>query len=348
MQDYFGINKYYLGERMKTLMLLTLIFKGLWAGFERHCFTIVNVRRYATEDFYSCHNLVTVYSVARCSVKNKNGVIKYLIVDELAELHTAHYINQLEPQKPRTLVSIQSVNLADLSLVCGPAVEPDDIKVSLVNNLGRRVSGVMAVTINGANRELRKLKESRPLSVYQIEAQFGLATENHWHDGKVWEKSTYSHLHKPKIDQILSSIEASNQRKMFEYCGVDSSSQAAYEMAVQGLLRPAIKSPTIVYGIKCIHFEPPNFTLELHCINETEAYLTTLVHDFGIALKTNAVCSKIRCIRYGHLTVRDALLRSQWKLQDLYDNMYQCGNVLRAMPDTTPKLTSQGDKAGIR
>lgn len=70
--------------------------------------------------------------------------------------------------------------------------------------------------INRANAGLSKLKDSRPISVYQIKAQFGQATEDHWYDGKIWEKTTIAHLRKGVVDAVLSSIQASNQRNMFE------------------------------------------------------------------------------------------------------------------------------------
>lgn len=38
-------------------------------------------------------------------------------------------------------------------------------------------------------------------------------------------------------------------------------SQEAYELAAQGLLGPVGKSPPILKGLRCIHFQPPSFTL---------------------------------------------------------------------------------------
>lgn len=39
------------------------------------------------------------------------------------------------------------------------------------------------------------------------------------------------------------------------------SSQEAYEMAAQGLLGPEGKTVPILTGLRCTHFQPPNFTL---------------------------------------------------------------------------------------
>lgn len=47
----------------------------------------------------------------------------------------------------------------------------------------------------------------------------------------------------------------------YRYSNVDMCSQEAYEKAVQGLLGPDGKSLPILTGLRCIRFEPPNFTL---------------------------------------------------------------------------------------
>jgi len=48
--------------------------------------------------------------------------------------------------------------------------------------------------------------------------------------------------------------------------GVDVQSQRAYELACEGLLRPATHnqpafSGPVVYDIRCVHYRPPDFTL---------------------------------------------------------------------------------------
>lgn len=48
---------------------------------------------------------------------------------------------------------------------------------------------------------------------------------------------------------------------IYRLCGVDIQSQAAYELAVQGLIRPANSNIPMIYTIKCTDFSPPEFTL---------------------------------------------------------------------------------------
>ena len=49
---------------------------------------------------------------------------------------------------------------------------------------------------------------------------------------------------------------------LFRNAGVQPNSQEAYEMACQGIIRPQDSdSPPVLYGVKCIEFTPPDFTL---------------------------------------------------------------------------------------
>lgn len=73
------------------------------------------------------------------------------------------------------------------------------------------------VGLNKGNRYIDKLNLSRPTSVYQVKGEFGIATDTHWDDGKVWEKATYAHLSKGSIDRVMASIQASNQKSLFQY-----------------------------------------------------------------------------------------------------------------------------------
>ena len=70
--------------------------------------------------------------------------------------------------------------------------------------------------VNRGTIHAQKFLQNRPTSVYQVKGIFGLATDTHWDDGKVWEKSTFVHLSKDKMYRVLSSIQASNQKHMFE------------------------------------------------------------------------------------------------------------------------------------
>lgn len=111
-------------------------------------------------------------------------------------------------------------------------------------------------------------------------------------------------------------------------CGYDIHSQECYELAIKGLVRPVERTIPVVYGIKCIHFEPPEFTLEVQCINMNENYLLQMAYDLGLRLKTLSVCTGLRCIRYGCFTINETLLLKHLQIEEITRNMKKCKKLL--------------------
>ena len=60
---------------------------------------------------------------------------------------------------------------------------------------------------------------------------------------------------------------------------------------------------------------------EIHSINEQCDEFASMIHGIGLQLKSTAVCMGIRRLRYGHFDVSHALLRQQWTLGDVVDNL---------------------------
>ncbi|XP_050743881.1 pseudouridylate synthase TRUB2, mitochondrial isoform X2 [Drosophila biarmipes] len=223
-------------------------------------------------------------------------------------------------------------DLSDHVLSAGPRYLPKDLSCSTVSSLGDYTSGVLLFGINKGTGQSSRIRKNRPVRVYHITGRLGCATENHLPDSRVTMRANHRHVSADRISGLAASMQASHQRKMFELCGVDLQTQEAYEMACRGLLRPANENQPIVYGIKLIHFDRPHFTLELHSINETQDYLTALVHDLALELRTAAHCSQLRCVRHAHFDVRDSLLRNSWHLPGIIKNLRHQGDILRAHP----------------
>jgi hypothetical protein len=62
---------------------------------------------------------------------------------------------------------------------------------------------------------------------------------------------------------------------------------------------------------------------EIHSINEYCDYFSEMIHDIGINLKSTAVCTGIRRLRYGPFDLSHALLRQDWTLENIVDNLQQ-------------------------
>lgn len=68
--------------------------------------------------------------------------------------------------------------------------------------------------------------------------------------------------------------------------------------------------------------------VEIQCINENEYYLMKLINDIGLTLKSNAVCTKIRQIKFGHFDLQHALLRKHWTLENILNNITVCKEII--------------------
>ena len=85
---------------------------------------------------------------------------------------------------------------------------------------------------------------------------------------------------------------------------------------------------------------------EVHAINEQTELLIRLVNDIGTKLKTWAVCSGARRLRYGIFTPDQALVVPQWRLDPVVEAMQACRTTqaqhrLARSPTLTPLPASQ-------
>lgn len=136
----------------------------------------------------------------------------------------------------------------------------------------------------------------------------------------------------------------SSQLFCFRLCGVDIQSQTAYELAAKGPIRPLDSEIPVIYGIKCVEFNLPDFTIgkmyycnyfphhnlsEIHCINEYEMYLKALIHEIGIKMNSTAHCTALQCLRQSCFTLDHALLRKHWVLEHILTNIEECSKLLK-------------------
>ncbi|KAG7244641.1 hypothetical protein INR49_029660 [Caranx melampygus] len=134
------------------------------------------------------------------------------------------------------------------------------IRVGVGHRLDAFSSGVL---VGNGNKILNDLYRTRVTRDYTLEGEFGTATDDFSYTGRVMER----------------------------YSNVDMRSQEAYELAVQGLLGPEGKSQPILTGLRCIHFQPPNFTLEVQCLNELRNICAKL------CMRSDLSCAALQCVK---------------------------------------------------
>ncbi|XP_055548377.1 pseudouridylate synthase TRUB2, mitochondrial [Wyeomyia smithii] len=297
---------------------------------------------YAPVAWRYLNGVINVYKPARLTVQQ----VRHTIIGNLCR-----DLNQMKVRPPLQRIAIESgtnskylvrrtEDLSDNVLVAGPRYQTEDVKVRMSANHGRLTSGVLVLGINKGISMAYQIQQNRPLRVYRITGFLGKATESHFEGSRVTAKATVNHIGSDKIGRLLASMQASHQKKMFELCGIDIQSQAAYDMAVKGTIRPADNSQPMIYGIKLVEFRRPFFTIEIHAIDETEAYMGTLIHEIGLSLKSVAYCVSIRCIRHGHFELEYSLLRNDWNLQSILSSMAYTNQLIRQHPEILKQSSS--------
>ncbi|XP_046866046.1 mitochondrial mRNA pseudouridine synthase Trub2-like [Drosophila willistoni] len=303
-------------------------------------------------------SLTKVYDAATV-FRHLNGVLNVYKPAGMKVIHVRNAIlanickglNELEQREPRKLSEdrpllgtgtaadsvfhnmAKNTDLSDHILASGSRYLPADIRCATVASLGEHTSGVLLFGLNKGLRQSSRIQRNRPVRIYHVTGRLGIATENHLPDSRITVRSNYKHISAERLSGLASSMQASHQRKMYELCGVDLQTQAAYELACKGLIRPADNSQPVLYGIKLIEFERPRFTLEIHAINETEDYLAAIVHDMALELRTVAHCVQLRCIRHSHFEVGESLLRHGWHLPGIMKNLRQQKEILKSHPE---------------
>ncbi|XP_066112169.1 pseudouridylate synthase TRUB2, mitochondrial [Saccopteryx bilineata] len=220
-------------------------------------------------------------------------------------------------EKELTLRATSVPTLTNHPLVCGPAFS--SLKVGVGHRLDVQASGVLVLGVGRGRSLLTDMYNAHLTKDYTVRGLLGKATDDFSEDGQLVEKTTYDHVTREKLDRILALIQGSHQKSLVMYSSLDLQTQEAYEMAVRGLIRPMNKSPMLITGIRCLHFAPPEFLLEVQCMHETQKQLRRLVHEIGLELKTTAVCCQVRRTREGCFTLDDALLRAQWDFHSIQD-----------------------------
>nr|XP_022900028.1 mitochondrial mRNA pseudouridine synthase Trub2 [Onthophagus taurus] len=264
----------------------------------------------------------------------KTNHVRKMIVNRICE-----GLNELDYRPNSALISIEGKpstelsvvlkpNLADDPLVVGPRYQFNDLPCSWSNYLGTSTSGVLLLGLKRGTTTTKYIRENKPTRAYRITGSLGYSTDNYYKDGHIVERTTFKHVKLAHIERLLSYMQAMHQKKMFELCGVDIKSQTAYELATKGLIRPINSKIPLIYGLKCIKFDPPDFTIEIQCINEYETYLKALIHEIGTKLNSSAHCTGLQCIRHSYFIIDNALLRHQWNLENILRNKEQCENII--------------------
>ncbi|KAM3917163.1 pseudouridylate synthase TRUB2, mitochondrial-like [Leptodactylus fuscus] len=281
--------------------------------------------------FRMLHGIFSVYKPPGTKWKSLRDTIEIKLLQELNSLKQSPPRQKILflPQSNEDSSGVELTKvvtsvpvLADHTLVKGPSFTY--LKIGMGHKLDTKSSGVFVLGIGNGNKLLTDMYDKHYTKDYTVAGMFGKATDDFSDVGKVIEKTTYNHITRDRLDRVLAMIQGANQKALLMHSHVDLKSQEAYEMAVRGQLRPKAKSPPIVLGLRCVEFTPPNFTLEVQCMHETQQYLRKLIHEIGLELRSSAVCTKVRRTRDGPFTLDCALTHGHWDLNSIINAIKEC------------------------
>lgn len=285
--------------------------------------SLVKSTNYAPDIYRSLNGIVLVYKPPRFTFKDLIDEVRNRLSDQLNQLKprplATHLVVDSEENKIATVP-----NLADHPLVVGPRYNPWELQVgSPFPRLTYRSSGLTILLLGGANRYyLRRMNRANLVSIYHIEGRFGYITHNFFYDGRIQDKTTIKHIKSGRLDSVLSRIQSNQQERLFDSSSLARHSQEAYELAKAWPSRPPKMADwPVIYRLRCIHLKLPYFKIELTVTNENDLFLSQLVHDIGLMLKSGAYTESIRRVRCGPFDMKDSLTDRDWDLQSFLNNI---------------------------
>lgn len=184
------------------------------------------------------------------------------------------------------------------------------------------------------------LRQGAPIQTFHVTGKFGKATETNFQGDRITSRGAYKHVTKGKLQALVSSMQATYQKQMYDMSGLDIQSQDAYELACKGLIRPGDIKKTVIYGLRNIEYTGRTFTIEVQSMNASEERLANLIIEIALELRTVACCSKIRCTRYGYFSFENSLLRGHWNLQNVLRSMHECQMIWHKYPSMVSEEVS--------
>ena len=258
-----------------------------------------------------------------------------------------------DPFEDEKLSIVTKPAWSDNPLVVGPRFTTKNIQFEYVNSEGFHTSGLVVFGIGPEGVEkAHKLRLSNYLKTYEIAGQFGRATHNFFHDGRVKERTTANKasMTRPRFIQAIQNMVSSFRVNMLISMGIEPDSQSAYELLASGPVRPIHnRTDPIVYNLLCTHFKVPEFTILAQVINTNETYLAGIIHTLGFKMRSTAFVTKLRCLSMGQFKSDLAILEKYVNVENVLENIEKCKELFNdehlqfESPNVSPNMNNKID-----
>ena len=183
------------------------------------------------------------------------------------------------------------------------------IKVGHGGTLDRGASGVLVIGVGEDCRRLSAFLGSD--KHYECSGKLGEATDTFDMDGKVVQETEWKHI---TATDLSDSLGAKFTGKISQtppvYSALKHKGKRSSDLARKGVVIAPPQREVTVYSAKVIEFQPPYFTVSVHCSSGT--YIRSIVHDLGQSVGSSAHVSKLCRTKQGPFGLSQALPEREW------------------------------------
>ncbi|XP_077992691.1 pseudouridylate synthase TRUB1-like [Glandiceps talaboti] len=198
-------------------------------------------------------------------------------------------------------------------------------KIGHGGTLDKHASGVLVIGIGNGTKQLTTYLKGNKR--YLGCGCLGIATETYDSYGQVTEDGSFDHVTQDKLEDVLKLFVGNIMQVPPIYSALKVDGQMMSRLASRGLpvkAKPA--RPVHIHSIQCIGFDPPQFTLDVHCGGGV--YIRSLMHDIGKALNSCAYMSSLVRTQQGPFILsKHALPEDEWTLQNIKQSLEQWHNM---------------------
>ncbi|XP_071476966.1 pseudouridylate synthase TRUB1-like [Diadema antillarum] len=181
--------------------------------------------------------------------------------------------------------------------------------------LDMHATGVLVVGIGKGTKQLASYLQGG--KTYVAHGCLGNATDTMDASGEVTESSEFGHISESDFKGALNNFVGNIMQAPPLYSALKVQGERMSDLVKRGVkVAPKPERPVQVYSLRCLTFNPPDFTIEVSCGGGF--YVRKLIHDLGKRLGSCAHMTALCRTKQGYFTLdKHALLEDRWTLQDI-------------------------------
>ncbi|XP_072177175.1 pseudouridylate synthase TRUB1-like isoform X2 [Diadema setosum] len=188
-------------------------------------------------------------------------------------------------------------------------------KIGHGGTLDMHATGVLVIGIGRGTKQLASYLQGG--KTYVAHGCLGKATDTMDASGEVTESSEFGHISECDFKGALNNFVGNIMQAPPLYSALKVQGERMSDLVKRGVeVAPKPERPVQVYSLRCLTFNPPDFTFEVNCGGGF--YVRKLIHDLGKSLGSCAHMMALCRTKQGYFMLdKHALPEDRWTLQDI-------------------------------